>query len=103
MARLARYHGAKAAWVLASWTDTWLDPSFADWSIDAALAEVTTPVLAIHGELDEYGTMAHAERIARLARGRARVVALPGIHHVPHREAEAEVLDLVAGFLRPVA
>lgn len=100
--RLERYHGTRARWVLDAWTETWLDPAFAEWSLDSALPAVVNPVLAIHGELDEYGSMAHPERIARLAAGPATVAALPGVHHVPHREVEADVLDLISDFLRPI-
>ena len=34
VARVARYHGDKARWVLDAWIETWLAPSFADWSLD---------------------------------------------------------------------
>lgn len=100
--RLERYHGTKARWVLDAWTETWLDPGFATWSLDGPLAAVTNPVLAMHGELDEYGSLAHPERIARFAAAPVQVAALPGIHHVPHREAADEVLDLVGEFLAPL-
>lgn len=96
LARLARYHGDKARWVVDAWTETWLSPEFADWTVDAALAALRCPVLAIHGAEDEYGTAEHPRRIAA-GRGTARL--LPGVGHVPHREQEALVVDLVAGFL----
>ena len=97
--RLARYHGAKARWVLDAWTETWLDPAFAGWTLDAELAGVRCAALAVHGDRDEYGSTAHAERIARLAGGASRVVVLAGCGHVPHRERPARVLAEVAGFL----
>ena len=94
--RLARFHGDKTRWVVDAWIDTWLDPAFADWSLDRALGGVECPVLAIHGESDEYGSAEHPKLIAG-AKGRA--VILPKIGHIPHREAEAEVLKLIADFL----
>lgn len=100
--RLARYHGEKAPWVLDAWVHTWLDPAFADWSLDAALPRVTSPVLAIHGAQDEYGSPEHPERIAGRTAGPARLELLEGIHHVPHREDESAVLALVAPFLAPL-
>lgn len=98
--RLAKYHGDKARWVLDAWIDTWLDPGFADWSLDTVLPRVKCPVLAIHGADDEYGSVRHPERIARLAGGPARVAVMPDTRHVPHREREQAALDLVADFLR---
>jgi len=97
--RLGKYHGAKARWVLDAWIDTWLSPGFADWSLDAVLPQVRCPVLAIHGADDEYGSIRHPERIRKLAGGPTRVAVLPATRHVPHREHEAAVLDLVARFL----
>jgi pimeloyl-ACP methyl ester carboxylesterase len=99
MERLAKYHGDKARWVLDAWTGTWLDPAFAAWSLADALPRVACPVLAIHGELDEYGSARQPETIVRLAGGPARAEVLTGAGHVPHREQPARILALVKGFL----
>jgi len=96
--RLKKYHGEKAAWVLRAWVDTWLSPAFADWNLDARLRQVRCPVLALHGELDEYGSRRHPERIAELTGGRS--VLLENCGHVPHREQSRIVLDLVGQWLK---
>jgi fermentation-respiration switch protein FrsA (DUF1100 family) len=54
-----KYHGDKARWVVDAWTDTSLAPEFANWNLDGALARIRCPVLAIHGERDEYGSVKH--------------------------------------------
>lgn len=97
--RLARHHGGKAPWVLAAWTGTWLRDDFASWSLDDVLPGVACPVLALHGEHDEYGSAAHPHRIAAGVRGPARAVLLPGARHVPHREQPEAVLAEVVPFL----
>jgi pimeloyl-ACP methyl ester carboxylesterase len=97
--RLARYHGDKAAWVLAAWLDTWLDPAFAHWSLARVLPGVRCPTLVLHGELDEYGSSAHPAMIARLAGGPARMELLAGLGHVPQRERPGEIARRVACFL----
>jgi pimeloyl-ACP methyl ester carboxylesterase len=97
--RLARYHGAKARWVLDAWIETWLSPEFVDWHLDDDLARVRCAALAIHGDEDEYGSAEHPGRIARLTQGPARAVILAGCGHVPHREQPARVLAEVAEFL----
>jgi len=99
LARLARYHGDKARWVVDAWTDTWLAPEFASWTLDAALSRIACPVLAIHGEMDEYGSTAHPLRIAE---GRGQAEILPGAGHVPYRESEALVLAIIQRFVRPL-
>ena len=97
--RVAWQHGAKARWVLDAWTEIWLDPAFADWSLDGELRGVRCPTLVLHGDRDEYGSLAHAERIARLVRGPSRTVILEGCGHVPHREQPTRVLGEVARLL----
>ena len=99
--RLARYHGPKARWVLDAWVVTWLAPAFAGWRLDDELRCVQCPTLALHGDRDEFGSVEHAERIARLTRGPSRAAILEGCGHVPHREQPARVLDEVTRFLEP--
>jgi len=101
--RLARYHGDKAAWVLEAWLGTWLHPEFASWSLDEALANLHCPILAIHGDSDEYGSTAHPERIGKLSAGPSKTVILSGCGHVPRREAPELVLQIAASFIRRVA
>lgn len=98
--RLKKYHGEKAAWVLSAWVDTWLSPEFAAWNLDEPLRQVRCPVLALHGEVDEFGSSLHPERIARLTGGRA--VLLENCGHVPHREQGRVVLDLLGQWLKAV-
>ena len=101
--RLARYHADKARWVLSAWLDTWLDPAFADWSLAPVLPSVCCPVLALHGELDEYGSPAHPRLIGALSGGPASVEILPGVGHVPQREQPDDVVRRVAAFLATTA
>jgi pimeloyl-ACP methyl ester carboxylesterase len=96
LARLAKYHGDKARWVVDAWIETWLSPEFAHWNLNAALAGVHCPVLAVHGERDEYGTSEHPRRIAA-GRGTAHII--PETGHVPHREQEKLLIVVIHGFL----
>lgn len=97
--RLERYHGAKAAWVLDAWVNTWLAYAFRDWRLDEVLAKLRCPLLVIHGEEDEYGSRRHPERFAGRATSPVETLLLPGCGHVPQRERSAEVLEAVARFL----
>lgn len=100
--RLARYHGEKARWVLDAWTESWLHPGFAAWSLKSVLPQVRCPVLALHGVHDEYGTTVHPELIGSLSAGPAQVEILPDTFHVPHRERPDAVIARVCNFLEPV-
>ncbi|MDN5781525.1 MAG: alpha/beta hydrolase [Luteimonas sp.] len=98
--KIARWHGEKARWVLDAWTQVWLSPGFSSWSLDQDLGQVTCPVLAIHGDLDEYGSLAFPRRIVRMVGGPSELAVLDNCGHVPHRERTAEVLRLTASFLK---
>jgi len=99
MDRLAKYHGDKAEWVLNAWIRTWLSPDFADWTLDADLARVRCPVLAVHGADDEYGSTEQPRRIVSLVAGPSTLEIIPGCGHVPHREQEGLLIELVSRFL----
>ncbi|NLS15343.1 alpha/beta hydrolase [Rhizobium sp. P40RR-XXII] len=96
LARLARYHGSKTDWVLHAWIDTWLAPERAGWSLDPALEKLRCPVLAIHGDRDEYGSEAHPRRIAA---GRGSLHILSDTGHSPHRERPGLVIKTIKDFL----
>ncbi|MCK9513274.1 MAG: alpha/beta hydrolase [Pigmentiphaga sp.] len=104
--RLARYHGDKAKWVLDAWTESWLNPEFAKWSLREVLPRVSCPILAVHGDNDEYGTPIHTDIIRERSGGPVRVEIMADTGHVPQRERPAAVLGLVGEFLaalRPLA
>jgi pimeloyl-ACP methyl ester carboxylesterase len=100
--RLRRHHGDRSRWVLEAWTETWLGPAFADWSLEPVLGRVRCPALVLHGSEDEYGTLRHPQGIVRALGGRAELAVIPGAGHVPHREQEAGIAAQVAGFLAAV-
>ncbi|MEG0148053.1 MAG: alpha/beta hydrolase [Comamonas sp.] len=100
--RLSRYHGDKAAWVLSAWVDTWLTEAFSHYRLDATLRRVHCPVLAIHGELDEFGSLVHPENICEWSQGPAQAEIVAGGGHVPHRELPERIVGRIATFLQPI-
>jgi pimeloyl-ACP methyl ester carboxylesterase len=96
--KLVRWHGERAAWVLAAWTDVWLSPQFAGFSLLPRLSEVTCPVLAIHGDRDEYGSTAFPRSIAAGVAGPSELAILSDCGHLPHREQREQVLQRVRSF-----
>lgn len=100
--KLRKFHGEKAEWVLSSWVDVWLSPEFSGWSLADVLPKVQCPLLVIHGDKDEYGSLKFPEMIAGMASGKTRKVILENCGHVPHKEREKEVIGLVSGFLNSV-
>ncbi len=101
--RLARYHDSPddAFW---GWNDIWLRPAFRAWNIEALVPRIATPLLVIQGEDDEYGTRAHVDAIARLARVPCEVQMLADCRHSPYRDQPQTTLQLISAFtarLRP--
>ena len=96
--RLKRYHGDKAAWVLSAWTETWLSPAFAGWNLDNYLSEVRCPVLSLHGDNDEYGSLEHMHRIHALTGSTTAI--MKGCGHLPHREKPQAVLTIIQDWLQ---
>jgi pimeloyl-ACP methyl ester carboxylesterase len=97
--RLARWHGQNVEGAFRGWCDTWLDPGFRAWNIEAALPAVRAPVLAMQGADDEYGTPAQVDAIARGVSGPARPMLIPGAGHAPHIDATAAVIEAIRLFL----
>lgn len=95
--RMARYHRDADA-TFGRWTQAWLDPAFRDWNIEAEVAKLRCPVLALQGTKDEYGTMLQVRRIAELA-PRTRVVALDDCGHSPFVDQPQCVIAEVGEFL----
>ncbi len=97
-ARLARYHDDPDS-AFGGWCGAWLDPRFANWSIEDEIASIRCPLLAVQGLADEYGTLEQIRGIARRVPGTA-LMELADCGHSPHRDQPAHVIEAVGGFIR---
>ncbi len=97
-ARMARYHRDPAR-TFDGWCNTWLDPRFADWNIEAQVAQIRCPVLAIQGVADQYGTMRQIESIAELC-AETELLRLDDCRHSPHLDQPERVLSAIARFVQ---
>jgi pimeloyl-ACP methyl ester carboxylesterase len=98
--RLARHHGANVDGAFYGWADSWLDPAFLEWNLEAFLPGIHVPILVIQGEDDEYGTLAQVERVCAQVSGPAERLVLPRCGHAPHRDQQDATLAAIAGFVR---
>ena len=98
--RLARHHDDvdSAFW---GWNDIWLDLAFRSWNIEAEVARIRCPVLAIQGNADEYGTMQQIRRI-RQQLPSAQLLELADCGHSPHRDQPDQVVAASVGFIAAV-
>jgi pimeloyl-ACP methyl ester carboxylesterase len=97
--RLARYHDDPDS-AFFGWNDIWLAPAFRDWSIEAELAAIRCPLLAIQGLGDEYGTLEQVRGIARRV-PQTELLELPHCGHSPHKDQPQAVIEAVTQFVDP--
>jgi pimeloyl-ACP methyl ester carboxylesterase len=96
--KLARWHRDPDN-AFYSWSGPWLDPQFMAWDLAPELAAIGVPMLIIQGDQDQYGTLEQVETAKRLCPTPVEAVILPGIRHIPHRDAPAETLAAVVDFV----
>jgi pimeloyl-ACP methyl ester carboxylesterase len=87
---LARYHADPDS-AFFGWNDAWLSPAFRDWNIEAEIATIDAPVLAIQGVDDAYGTLEQIRAIGRRL-PKTRLLVLADCGHSPHRDQPAIVI-----------
>ena len=97
--RLARYHDEVDS-AFFGWNDVWLSPAFRHWSIEAELASIRCPLLALQGEDDEYGTLDQVFRIQQVLPGTV-VRAIAACGHSPHRDQPEILMNAVSEFVNP--
>lgn len=97
--KLEKWHGDKTEWVLHAWADVWLSDEFKDWSLEPVIHEVTCPVLALHGDRDEYGSAAFPKFIAERSGGKGTMKIITDCGHMPHKEKPDVVIRTVSDFI----
>ncbi|MFP8780736.1 alpha/beta fold hydrolase [Hydrogenophaga sp. RWCD_12] len=96
--RLARYHldVDNAFW---QWNDVWLSAPFRAFDIRDDCRSIRSPLLAIQGMDDEYGSMDQLAAILQTVHG-ASLLELPDCGHSPHRDQPDALTRALTGFLR---
>jgi pimeloyl-ACP methyl ester carboxylesterase len=95
--RLAPYHDDVDS-AFRGWNDVWLAPGFHSWNIEAEVAKIHAPVLAIQGLDDAYGTLAQIHAIQRMLPA-TRLLELRDCGHSPQRDQPAAVIAATIAFI----
>jgi pimeloyl-ACP methyl ester carboxylesterase len=95
--RLARYHDDpdSAFW---GWNRIWLHPPFRQWSIEAEIAAIACPLLAVQGLDDAYGTLEQIRGIARRV-PQTQLIELPDCGHSPQRDQPERLIAAATAFI----
>ena len=97
--RLQRYHKDNTINVFDGWNDAWLREDFVDWNIEEFLPRVTTPMMVIQGEDDQYGTLRQVKTICASVSGPVTPLILQNCRHSPHRDQPEKVIVGLADFV----
>lgn len=97
--RLQKYHGDKTETIFKAWTETWLRDDFRDWNIEYLLPKITSPLLFIQGENDEYATLDQVDKTINLVSGKTEKYIVPNVGHTPHKEAAEIVIEKIEAFI----
>lgn len=95
--KLGRYHQDvdSAFW---GWNNIWLHPPFRAWSIEAELATIQCPLLAVQGLDDEYGSLEQIYGIARRVPS-TELLEIPACGHSPHRDQPSILITNASDFM----
>lgn len=100
--RLAKYHGDKVPMMVKAWTEIWLSERFKSWNIEYLLKNITSPLLFIQGEADEYGTLDQVEKTIHQVSGSSEKYIIPNVGHTPHKEVPELVLNKSVEFINHI-
>lgn len=98
--RLLKYHGDNTDSMFWGWANIWSDEKSMNWNIEEYLPYITSPVLFIQGETDEYGSLEQLRAIEEGVSGSVLSEIIPECGHIPHHEKEEEVLMIMADYIQ---
>lgn len=99
---LKKYHGDKTTDLFNAWSQTWLSDNFKSWDICNDIRSINSPVLAMQGENDQYGTPKQLELIRNSTNTPVDSKLLPHCGHHPHLENEQLVLSEIKEWMQSV-
>jgi pimeloyl-ACP methyl ester carboxylesterase len=97
-----RYHKENTETIFYRWANRWLSTEFSTWNIENYLPKVISPILALQGKDDEYGTPAQIKGIADHVSGPFFSKLIPNCGHIPHFQAKDAVLSEMTQFIRTI-
>jgi len=82
------------------WSDSWLHPEFKNRDITDCIDYFRIPVLAIQGQQDQYGTLAHIEVIQERCYAPVETVILDHCRHSPHIDQPQATLSAISDYVQ---
>lgn len=98
--RLRKYHHDKTEALFDAWYKTWLSDEFKDWSIESEIQGINSPLFAIQGENDDYGSIDQIKGIMKAVKGPKENLIVDNAGHLPHLEKDDFLAAEIARFLQ---
>ena len=93
--RLKVFHGDATDALFYGWAKPWLSDEFKDSSWANDIAKVSCPVNVIFGKADVYGYQSSLNELLNNLVDTPDVLLLEGVGHMPHHEAQKEVIRFI--------
>lgn len=100
---LSRYHGDKTDAVFYGWAKMWTEVLKKNWNLCEELKTITTPLMLIYGDNDEYGTIEQVNVIKNIVKNKVQTAIINDCAHFPHKEKEEEITDMVIDFFKKMS
>lgn len=97
---LEKYHGEKTTALFYAWANTWTSSFFKHWNIENDIHQLNTPLLAIQGSKDQYGTKTQLELIEKSNKNITTTSWLSGLGHHPHLEDPTLIVQQIQDWHR---
>lgn len=97
--RFEKYHPGISDTMFNGWVDAWLNNDFRSWNIEKLLPGIKVPVLAIQGDVDEYGSYEQLSSIRKNVSADVEIFYIKDCGHVPHLQATEKVISKMADFI----
>lgn len=93
------YHGDKTGMLMDGWTHLWLSEEGKNWSMIEELQQIISPVLAIQGRNDHFGSVKQLSLKLEHCMGPVQIQLLNHCGHIPHHEQRNVVVECALQFI----
>ncbi len=99
---LYKFHKEKTDSVFHGWSDVWLSEEGKEWNVEEYLPMITSPVLAIQGKDDIYGSVEQLISKLKNINSSVEVLFIANCGHIPHYQAKNTVINKMSSFISSV-
>ncbi|MDA9559157.1 alpha/beta hydrolase [Alphaproteobacteria bacterium] len=96
--KLEKYHDDVDS-AFNGWCNIWLEEEFKKWNIEEYIKKINTPLFAIQGEDDQYGSLRHINLLKKLLKKSFKKLIIKNCKHSPHQEYPNLIIERLSKYL----